>query len=316
MLYKTRIITLNSINPQTGSVFLLEYSSDCTNYYTTSVSNITGSGDIYIPITYTSSLNWNAYINTITLSSVGATASVLIPQTATCLRLTNLVGTYAGTQYVEIIGTSPTGSSTTTTTTTTTLAPTTTTTTTLAPTTTTTTTTAAPTFYDIVDYGNNSSVCVSPISSFSMAGNGTTFCNSTVFTSSGWYSIATGNYVVAYLGNYQQVSHTQFTNTATVYGGGCTSCPSSTTTTTTTAAPPTYNYYTLTRYNCPSCSGATSGLIGRNNTTGGILTTNHYYNNGDGYVYRIDGYSSGAYYDIDLDGSASAGTDCTGTCAI
>ena len=148
MLYKTRIITLNSINPQTGSVFLLEYSSDCTNYYTTSRSEF--------PIAYpgyTSSLDWNQYLNTITLSSVGATASVLIPETATCLRLTNLVGECSGSQYVEVIGSAPTGSTTTTTTTTTaapttttttTLAPTTTTTTTLAPTTTTTTTTLPP----------------------------------------------------------------------------------------------------------------------------------------------------------------------------
>jgi hypothetical protein len=230
MLYKTRIITLNSITPQTGSVFLLEYSSDCTNYYTTSVSNITGSGDIYIPITYTSSLNWDAYLNTITLASVGATASVLIPDTATCLRLTNLVGECSGSQYVEVIGSAPTGS-TTTTTTTTTAAPTTTTTTTLAPTTT-TTTTLAPT------------------------------------------------------------------------------------TTTTTTSGPTYNYYDVTRFTCPSCTSPTGGIVARNNTTYGTLTTSNYYNNGDGYVYRIDGYNAGPSYTIDLDLAASAGTNCSLTCAI
>jgi hypothetical protein len=99
------------------------------------------------------------------------------------------------------------------------------------------------------------------------------------------------------------------------YSANCGTYPCTTTTTTTTG-PTTYNYYDVTRFNCPNCSGATSGLVARNNTTGGTLITNHYYNNGDGYVYRIDGYNSGAYYDIDLDGSASAGTDCTGTCAI
>jgi hypothetical protein len=142
MLYKTRIITLNSINPQTGSVFLLEYSSDCTNYYTTSFSDI--SENIPSP-EYTASLDWNQYLNTITLSSVGATVSVLVPETANCLRLTNLIGECIGTEYVEVIGDNPPPPPPTTTTTTTTAAPTTTTTTTTAaPTTTTTTTTAAP----------------------------------------------------------------------------------------------------------------------------------------------------------------------------
>jgi hypothetical protein len=189
-----------------------------------------------------------------------------------------------------------------------------TTTTTAAPTT--TTTTAAP-FYQIVGYATTyGDACDNPISSFPMTGNGTTFCNSTTFTSATWNSIATGNYVVAYNGNYQQVSHTFGQGFATVYGGGCTACPTTTTSTTTTTAATTYNYYTLTRYNCPNCSGPLNGLIGRNNTTGGTLTTGYYYNNGDGYVYKITGYSAGSYYDIDLDGSASQGTDCAGTCAI
>ena len=87
------------------------------------------------------------------------------------------------------------------------------------------------------------------------------------------------------------------------------------TTTTTTTVAPTYNYYDVTRFNCPTCSGATGGYVARNNTTGGILTTGYYYNNGDGYVYRIDGYNSGTYYDVDLDGSAS-NIDCSTACSI
>lgn len=87
------------------------------------------------------------------------------------------------------------------------------------------------------------------------------------------------------------------------------------TTTTTTTVAPTYNYYDVTRFNCPTCSGATGGYVARNNTTGGILTNGYYYNNGDGYVYRIDGYNAGPSYTIDLDGSAS-NSDCSTACSI
>jgi hypothetical protein len=88
-----------------------------------------------------------------------------------------------------------------------------------------------------------------------------------------------------------------------------------TTTTTTTPPPSSYNYYDVTRFNCPTCSGATGGYVARNNTTGGILTNGYYYNNGDGYVYRIDGYNAGPSYTIDLDGSAS-NIDCSTACSI
>ena len=88
-----------------------------------------------------------------------------------------------------------------------------------------------------------------------------------------------------------------------------------TTTTTTTPPPSSYNYYDVTRFNCPTCSGATGGYVARNNTTGGILTNGYYYNNGDGYVYRIDGYNAGPSYTIDLDGSASD-IDCSTACSI
>ena len=126
------------------------------------------------------------------------------------------------------------GNNCTTTTTTTTAAPTT-TTTTAAPTT--TTTTQAP-FYDIVNYDTDTTTaCYGAAYAFSMTGNGTTFCNSTSFSSSGWYSVPTGNYVLQYLGQTLNVSHVSGQNYASVYGGGCQTCPA--TTTTTTAAPTT-----------------------------------------------------------------------------
>ena len=61
-----------------------------------------------------------------------------------------------------------------------------------------------------------------------MSGNGSNFCNSTTFTGIGWYSVPTGNYFVEYLGNSQNVSHTFQTNTAIMYGGGCSACPAPT----------------------------------------------------------------------------------------
>jgi hypothetical protein len=73
----------------------------------------------------------------------------------------------------------------------------------------------------------------------------------------------------------------------------------------------------VTGYPCPNCSGVgESGIIARNNTTGGTLVTGYYYNNGDGYVYRIDGYEAATIHTVDLDGAATAGTDCGATCAI
>lgn len=177
-----------------------------------------------------------------------------------------------------------------------------------------TTTTTSGTFYDIVCYGSDANdACYNSISCFSMAGNGTTFCNSTTFTSTGWYSVPTGNYVVSYLGNSLNVSHTQFTNTATVYGGGCQACPATTTTTTTTTAAPTYYYYDIYQYNCFPCSLNTTGLIGRSSTA---KINGYYYNIGDGYVYLVNSSTSGPSYDVDLDGAASAGTNCNGTCSI
>jgi len=114
-----RILTLNSITPQTGSTFLVEYSTDCINYYTASFLNNVLSAYIPAPefgIYYTSSLyDWNDYLNTVTFASASNTASILIPTGSNCIRLTNLVEPCVGTRYVEIIGTTTTTSTTTTT---------------------------------------------------------------------------------------------------------------------------------------------------------------------------------------------------------
>jgi hypothetical protein len=109
---KKRILTLNSITPQTGSTFLVEYSIDCVNYYTASFRNDVLDSTAVIT---SSLLNWNQYINTVTFTSASTTASILIPTGSNCIRLTNLVEPCVGTRYVEILGTTTTTSTTTTT---------------------------------------------------------------------------------------------------------------------------------------------------------------------------------------------------------
>jgi hypothetical protein len=102
MSLEQRKITLNSISGgspyHTGSTFLVEYSLDCVNYYTTSIDMITlqGVGSNASPFT-SSLLDWN----TVFLPAVGATASILIPRNSTCMRLTDLE--YPTSQYIQIL---------------------------------------------------------------------------------------------------------------------------------------------------------------------------------------------------------------------
>jgi hypothetical protein len=191
-------------------------------------------------------------------------------------------------------------------------------------------------FYDIVFYDNTAdNVCNNSSYGFSMSGNDTTFCNSTIFTSGGWISVPTGNYFLGYGGNTRNVTHTIGTNYATTYDAGCAACPvtptptpthtqtfTPTLTTTPTSTPTptttpiiTYNYYSITKYNCPGCTINTVGLFGRT-TNPTTLTNGNYYNNGDGFVYLVNFGTAGPTFDVDLDGSASSGTSCPGTCSI
>jgi hypothetical protein len=84
------------------------------------------------------------------------------------------------------------------------------------------------------------SVCNDETGTQNVIGNASTFCASTSFTSSGFASLAAGNYVLAYGGNALNVS-TNGTTTATMYGGGCTACLSTTAT------------WTYVYQNCLSC---------------------------------------------------------------
>ena len=111
------------------------------------------------------------------------------------------------------------------------------------PTSTPTPTATEPLFSNIVDWGINAyDACNNIAGSMGVGGNGTTFCNSTIFTSSVFYTMATGNYVIAFSGNTVNIHVTNGNQNATMYGGGCTACiiaPTPTATPTSTPVPPT-----------------------------------------------------------------------------
>ena len=90
---KQRKITLNNISgipSHTGSTFLVEYSTDYVNFYTTSI-------DMIVRNAYTGSVNWNV----VNLPFVGATGSVLLPTGSVAMRLTDLE--YPTSKYTEIL---------------------------------------------------------------------------------------------------------------------------------------------------------------------------------------------------------------------
>lgn len=70
-------------------------------------------------------------------------------------------------------------------------------------------------------------------------------------------------------------------------------------------------FYTIEAYSCFPCTFLGYGYA-RAST---LLTTDYFYNNGDGNIYKITGYASGPGYDVDLDGAAG-GSDCNLTCSI
>lgn len=82
----------------------------------------------------------------------------------------------------------------------------------------------------------------------SATGNQSTFCESSVFTSTNFYPLGEGNYYLSDGNGYIQVSHQNGTNTVEkTSGGGCTSCPGapiSTATPTPTPSPTDLPQYT------------------------------------------------------------------------
>ena len=148
--------------------------------------------------------------------------------------------------------------------------------------------------------------------------NGDTLSNGDTLYLIGGTSTFTGN------GNYYRLYFNSVFYAAQISSGGvvsnltnCSTLPSPTPTPTNTPTPTmeVYGYYNITRYNCPGCSINTTGLIGRV-TLPTTLTNGNYYNNGDGYVYLVISGTGVSSYDVDLDGSASSGTNCSATCGI
>jgi hypothetical protein len=150
-----------------------------------------------------------------------------------------------------------------------------------------------------------------------MIGNGTTFCNSTQFTSSIWNSIASGTWYLAYGGNYQTVSHTFGQNYATVTGGGCSACPSTTSTSTSTSTTTSaYDFYTAEEYDCSTCTATGNNAVLVAFPAGtSISTANRYYRPDSipGYVYKnFTNASAGAAIIMTTMGSS---TNCNTACA-
>jgi hypothetical protein len=180
-------------------------------------------------------------------------------------------------------------------------------------------------FNDIVGYGSNdATVCTSPISSFSMTGNASTFCTSTIFTSSGWFSIASGTYYLSYGGNIQTVSHIVGTNTATVTGGGCSTCPTPTPTPTsigptiTPTPTPSYDFYLADRYEClvPSGCSYVESNVPVAFPSGYSYIGSHYYQpiGPDGYVYKIT--SSSTYAVSIILSTTFHSSNCSTACSL
>ena len=124
------------------------------------------------------------------------------------------------------------------------------------PTPTPTSTPIPPNFYEIVTYDITAyDACYNGGYLFPMAGNNTTFCNSTIFTNGAWYSVPTGTYYLSYSGNTRNVNHTVGTNYATTFDAGCEACPATPTPTPTTTpthtptpTPTPTNAFSLTMY--------------------------------------------------------------------
>lgn len=132
------------------------------------------------------------------------------------------------------------------------------------------------------------------------------------------FTASTGGDVVGcwYLsGSYTGSSPLSYTVTVVETYTNCAACNS--------APPPipsNWNYYNIDEYSCNlpwgPCSLSSTGLVGR--TTSSVLLTNgYYYNNGtNDVVYKVNNSIASASIDIDLDGSATAGTNCHLTCQL
>jgi hypothetical protein len=107
-------------------------------------------------------------------------------------------------------------------------------------------------FYEIVFYGTTTDeACFFPDGNFPMTGNNPSYCLSTVFTGTPWVSIASGNYVLEFLGQIRNVTHFLGNNYAQTFDAGCGACPTPTPTPTLTPTPTPTNTPTPTPTSTP-----------------------------------------------------------------
>lgn len=88
-------------------------------------------------------------------------------------------------------------------------------------------------------------------------------------------------------------------------------CVTTTSTTTTTTTISGF-YYNIDQHDCANSCAFVQSFIGYSPTS---LTTNVYYNIGDGFVYRIISSTSGPSFGIDLTG-ANGSANCNIACSL
>lgn len=226
----TGVITVSGITGGSGT-YLYAGIGDSESNAAADVLNPATRTDITGPTVQFTALTNGIYYIAIEDSVGGLHFSAQV--NVSCTNTTTTTTTIAPTTTTTTSTTSTTSSSTTTTSSTTTS------TTQAGPTTTSTTTTTTTLFAQTVRYASNATdACLAPTGTQNVTGNSTDFCTCTVFNSAGFVTLPNGNYVLAYNGNTLNINISGFpTTTATVYGGGCGTCPLSTSTTTTSTTP-------------------------------------------------------------------------------
>jgi hypothetical protein len=132
----------------------------------------------------------------------------------------------------------------------------------------------------------------------------------------GVFDAYTNKYIIA-MEEINRYATTTTSTTTTTAAPTTTTIPPTTTTTSTTSTTSTTTapvyYYNVDKVNCPGCTTSEAGVIAVSSV---LLANFDYYNPGDGFVYKVNFGTSPATPVIDLTLSASAGTDCAGTCAL
>ena len=145
-------------------------------------------------------------------------------------------------------------------------------------------TTTTTNIFNLQVGSSSSAACNSPILSVNATSDTGVYCTANLLTSSGFNTLANGNYFVSYLGEVLNINIASApTSIATVYSGGCTPCIGTTTTTTstTTATPPpptstTTTTTTSTTTATPPPPTSTTTTTTTSTTTSGFINVTFY----------------------------------------